>query len=153
MPKIDKHHKDPCTTCGHQNLHGEVSGCIANKAGVGEKADWCGCRTYTQERDRAADRAKGVALGQAGADAALHGYAMIAGEWRGAADARLSELIDAGVVFTSEDVVDAVGPAPARNAIGGLFQSRKRDMVQVGFTTATRKEAHGRALRTWQGRA
>lgn len=157
MSKIDNHHKNPCAICGHRNLHGEVNGCVANIAALGEPAAWCPCRTYVAAqaptRDRVADQATGIRLGQEGADAALHGYAMNDGTWRAAAETRLAELIDTGVVFTSEDVIDKVGPAPSPNAIGGLFNSWKSRMVQVGFTTATRKEAHGRALRQWQGKA
>lgn len=152
--KIDTHHKNPCADCGHRDLHGEVNGCVANTAALGEPAAWCPCREYAQVmRDREADQAEGIRRGREGADAALHGYAMNDGTWRAAAEIRLAELIGAGVVFTSEDVIDKVGPAPSPNAIGGLFNSWKSRMVQVGFTTATRKEAHGRALRTWRGRA
>lgn len=151
---VDNFHAKPCAECGHRTLHGTVSGCAQNTAELGQAPSWCPCRKYVEPtRDRAAGRAEGVALGRAGADAALHGYAMNDGDWRAAAEHRLDELIASGVVFTAEDVTDKVGVAPSPNAIGGLFQGRKRDMVLVGFTTATRPEAHGRALRTWQGRA
>lgn len=154
---LDNYYPKPCANCGHRAKHGEVSGCIANTAELGQPAAWCPCDEYVAPgRNRAADQAEGVRLGREGADAALHGYAVTVADqddWRTKADARLDELIAKGETFTSEDVVDAVGPAPSRNAIGGLFQSRKGEMAQVGWTTATRPEAHGRGLRVWQAKA
>jgi hypothetical protein len=43
---IDQFHKEPCANCGHQQKHGEVSGCCANTAALGERARWCPCDTY-----------------------------------------------------------------------------------------------------------
>jgi hypothetical protein len=155
MPNIDTHHPQPCANCGHRNLHGEVSGCTANTAELGKPAIWCPCDKYVAPRDRAKDLAEGVRLGREGADAALHSYAVNVADqdtWRTKAEAVLDDLIATGDQFTSEDVVDKVGPAPSRNAIGGLFQGRKADMEVIGFTQATRPEAHGRALRIWKAR-
>lgn len=105
---------------------------------------------------RAEEQAEGIQLGEEGGQAALHGYALTVAEegrqWRILADLTLDALIRDGAPFTSEDVVHVIGPAPSRNAIGGLFAGRKKEIKVVGTTLATRKEAHGRILRVWQSK-
>ena len=62
-----------------------------------------------------------------------------------------------GRQFTSEDLTDAIG-LPRRvgtnrnNAVGSAMQtaSRRRIIKRIGYTTATRKESHGRALAVWE---
>lgn len=62
-----------------------------------------------------------------------------------------------GRQFTSEDLTDAIG-LPRRvgtnrnNAVGAAMQtaSGRRIIKRVGYTTATRKESHGRALTVWE---
>jgi hypothetical protein len=44
MAKTD--HKHPCQNCGHKDLHGEVSGCIALVSPQGARAAWCDCEAY-----------------------------------------------------------------------------------------------------------
>lgn len=152
MPK-PKTHPQPCVNCGHTDLHGEVAGCIAV---IRTNPDaWCPCDEYVSPRDRARDQAQGVQEGRAGADAALHGHAMTydSTEWRARAEARMEALIERGTDFTAEDVTDVVGVAPSPNAIGGLFLSFKSRLTTVGYVTATRPEAHGRALRVWKAKA
>lgn len=106
---------------------------------------------------REEEQAEGVRLGKEGGDAALHGYALTVTEkgrlWRMMADGMLDRLIQLGEPFTSEDIINVIGPAPSHNAIGGLIQGRKKELEMVGFTIATRKEAHGRALRIWKAKA
>lgn len=138
-------HAIPCAACGHTDYHSQMVGCLA---------DECTCETYTL-RDRAADTAEGKRRGEEGGELALSGHAMTVSPegnaWREKAEKRLAELIASGEVFTADDLTDAIGPAPSRNAIGGLFLSRKSEMTTVGFTTSSRPEGHGRALRQWQG--
>lgn len=153
MPNLDQYHPQPCANCDHRHKHGEVSGCIAVTSENGARVTWCDCDTYVNPRDRKADRAAGQAAGESGGDAALHSYAMNDGEWRAKAEERMEVLIARGTDFTAEDVTDTVGVAPSPNAIGGLFGAHKSRMTPVGFTTASRKEAHGRALRIWKGKA
>lgn len=150
MPK-QPYHPKPCANCGHQDMHGEVAGCIAVIRTQPET--WCDCDAYVSPRDRARDTAQGVQEGIQGGDAALHGHALTydTTDWRAKAEARLEDLIERGTDFTAEDVTDVVGVAPSPNAIGGLFRGYKGRMKAVGFTTASRPEAHGRALRVWQG--
>lgn len=149
-------HPKPCQNCNHQDLHGEVSGCIAVVA-TKPRTAWCPCDTYVSPRNKAETAREGRQAAAQGMEAAQAGHAMTrtleGPEWRTKAEARLSALIARGTDFTAEDVTDVVGAAPSPSAIGGLFRGRKADMVAVGFTTATRAEAHGRALRVWKGKA
>lgn len=152
MPKnAAKFHPKPCAECGHQDMHGEVAGCIA--LATTNPDTWCDCDVYVSPRDRAADRAEGVQRGTEGADAALHGHALThdGTGWRDKAQDRLDTLLERGTDFTAEDVTDVVGVAPSPNAIGGLFKANQKRMTGVGWTTATRPEARGRGLRVWKG--
>lgn len=46
MPKT-KTHSLPCANCGHTDLHGEVSGCIAVTSAQGAtQTTWCDCEAY-----------------------------------------------------------------------------------------------------------
>lgn len=45
---LDLYYPKPCANCGHRNLHGDISGCIANKAESGQRPDWCDCTTYVE---------------------------------------------------------------------------------------------------------
>lgn len=148
---LTKYHPQPCADCGHQDMHGEVAGCIA--LATTNPDTWCDCGAYVSPRDRARDTAEGIQRGTQGADAALHGHALTydSTEWRTKAEARLDALIERGTDFTAEDVTDVVGAAPSPNAIGGLFKAHKARMAAVGWTTASRPQAHGRGLRVWKG--
>lgn len=44
MPKPA--HAKPCQNCGHQDLHGEVSGCIAVTSEPSARTTWCDCLEY-----------------------------------------------------------------------------------------------------------
>lgn len=104
----------------------------------------CACETYVP----------GVEVGQQLArQGAAAAYANAGDVWRRKAKARIRELIKAGVPFTSEDVVEKVGPAPSRNAMGGLFNGYRDQMEVVGYTQASRPEAHARVLRIWKAKA
>lgn len=48
MPKdkIAEHHAKPCETCGHRDLHGEVSGCVRADALPGGRTQFCPCTHY-----------------------------------------------------------------------------------------------------------
>lgn len=152
MPNLDTYHPQPCANCDHRAMHGGIGGCIAVTSTNPDR--WCDCDAYVHPRDRARDQAAGAQAGTDGADAALHGHALTHDptEWRSKADARMAYLIAQGGTFTAEDITDAVGVAPSPNAIGGLFKANKARLEPAGFTTATRPEAHGRALRVWRGR-
>lgn len=149
-------HPKPCATCGHQSLHGEVSGCVAPVSEVGERVRWCDCTEYVNPRDRRADRAEGVQRGADGAEAAATGHAMTydPDDWREAADARLDVLINRGTDFTAEDITDVVGVAPSPNAIGALFRTSnfRSRAEQVSVVLASRPAARGRMLRVWRGK-
>lgn len=41
---MTKFHKDPCANCGHQDMHGEVAGCIAVTSTNPDR--WCDCEKY-----------------------------------------------------------------------------------------------------------
>jgi len=155
MPKdLTKYHPQACANCGHRDMHGEVAGCIAVTRTNPDA--WCDCTTYVSPRDRAETARQGRQAAQEGMDAADASYAMTVNPdgaaWREAAQERLDVLIERGTDFTAEDVTDVVGVAPSPNAIGSLFRSAKGRMEAAGFTTATRAEAHGRALRVWRGK-
>lgn len=154
MPKdLSKFHPQPCADCGHTDMHGEVAGCIAVTRTNPDA--WCDCDAYKSPRDRTEGTAQGVREGNQGADAALHGHALTydATDWRAKAEARMEALIERGTDFTAEDVTDVVGVAPSPNAIGGLFKGYKDQMTAVGYVTASRPEARGRAIRVWKGMA
>lgn len=56
-------------------------------------------------------------------------------------------------IFTADDLREMVGDPPAHgDAMGAVFRKAHRSGViqRVGFTTSTRPDAHGRALRTWR---
>lgn len=58
-----------------------------------------------------------------------------------------------GVDFTADDLRDLVGDPPAHgDAMGAVFRKAHRSglITCSGFTTSTRPDAHGRALRTWR---
>lgn len=46
MPKPKPAHAQPCQNCNHQDLHGEVSGCIALVSPQGARPAWCDCEAY-----------------------------------------------------------------------------------------------------------
>lgn len=59
MPKdLTKFHPQPCTTCGHRDMHGEVSGCIAVTSPLGSPAAWCPCTAYASPRPTPATQAR-----------------------------------------------------------------------------------------------
>lgn len=159
MASIENRYPKPCANCGHRSLHGEVSGCVHYENGA-----WCDCDTYVSpQAARKAAAAEGLAEGrrraEEGANAALGSYAMTrttdGEQWTANAQARMDELIQSGEPFTAEDVTAVVGVAPSPSAIGGLFRAKafKDRAKPVGYTDATRPEAHGRPLRVWQGKA
>lgn len=83
-----------------------------------------------------------------GTDAALERAA----EWAGKAR-RCIERVWPGQQFTAEHVRDSVGDPPGSgNSMGPVFRAAARDglITCTGFTTSTRPDAHGRALRTWR---
>lgn len=75
-----------------------------------------------------------------------------AGEWSEAAELVLSELIESGNPFTSEDVRIITGPAPSDGAFGALFlrASRAGRIRCVGFERSLRPARHAGAIRVWQ---
>lgn len=42
----NRFHKAPCANCGHQDMHGEVAGCIAVKSMSPDV--WCDCTAYVE---------------------------------------------------------------------------------------------------------
>jgi hypothetical protein len=42
MTNIETFHRQPCATCNHRDMHGEVSGCVHV-----EGTAWCDCTEYT----------------------------------------------------------------------------------------------------------
>lgn len=152
---LNRYHPQPCANCGHQDMHGEVAGCIALASTNPDR--WCDCAAYVSPRDREQTAREGRLAAQEGMDAADASHAMTVSpegpEWRAKAQERMDALIARGTDFTAEDVTDVVGVAPSPSAIGSLFKANAKRMTQVGWTTATRKVAHGRPLRVWKGTA
>ena len=76
-------------------------------------------------------------------------------EWQARADDWLRELRDfgeTGFLATSDALVEAIGlPDGSPNQVGAIFPrwARKGWVKAAGHTQATRKEAHGRWVRTW----
>lgn len=59
-----------------------------------------------------------------------------------------------GVTFTAEDIRDTIGHGPEfsyDNDMGLAFSIARRLGIirSAGYTTATRREAHRRVIRTW----
>lgn len=152
--KKKKAHPTPCVTCGHDSLHGEVSGCVSMRTDPSKTGKWCDCTQYVPTRNQVAGLRAGRAAAAEGMAAAADGFAMThdTTAWRPRAQARLDELIAKRADFTAEDVTDVVGPAPSPNAIGSLFRGARDRMEVGGFTVASRPEARGRALRVWTGK-
>jgi hypothetical protein len=152
---LTNYHRKPCANCGHRDMHGEVSGCIALKSTNPDA--WCDCEGYVEPRNRRQDAREGQRRAQEGIDNANASYAMTSpdGEtWKVNARQRIDALLASGNEFTAEDVTDAVGVAPSPSAIGGLFRAKefKDRAVLVRIDTATRAVAHGRPLRVWKAK-
>lgn len=91
-----------------------------------------------------------------GAAAADHAASFV---WRAAVDDAIARLAATGEPFTAEGVRAALTPgdrgvADAHpNALGARFLAAvNRGVIEGhGYTTASRKAAHGRTLRVWRG--
>lgn len=60
MAKIKPlHHAHPCANCGHQDMHGEVAGCIAVTSAQGAPPSWCDCTEYVAPPSAASTKAVG----------------------------------------------------------------------------------------------
>lgn len=103
-----------------------------------------------QERDRAADLARGRELADEGASRALNADDDPLAAWRVRAQARLKALADSGATFTADDVTDQAGEPPSPNAMGGLFRANRSSLVAVGYTQTTRQAGHARVIRVWR---
>ena len=76
--------------------------------------------------------------------------------WRSAAERAIRDLAATGEPFDAETLrrhVEVLAASP--NAVGAVFTKAHRDGVirPHGYRTASRKQAHGRTLRTWIGAA
>lgn len=154
------YHSKPCQNCGHQDMHGEVAGCIAMVSTWPDR--WCDCTAYVAPptaRDRARDTQEGRRRAAEGIAQAEGSYAMSVSEdgrdWTDRAWERVDALLDQGVEFTADDVTDVVGVAPSPSAIGGLFRAKRfKDRAEfVRFGESSRAVAHGRPLRVWKAKA
>jgi hypothetical protein len=73
--------------------------------------------------------------------------------WKDEADSVIRGLARAGHPFTAEDVRKWLPDPPKPNAMGARFMNavRKKWIVKIGYTNASRKEAHARALALYKG--
>lgn len=92
----------------------------------------------------------GKQLGEEGAERAFNAQSV--DDWRPGAEACIDKLIASGKQFTADDVTAEVGVPDQPNAVGGLFNSRKKNMVFVGYQRSKRTAAHGRPHGIWQGK-
>ena len=93
----------------------------------------------------------GVEAGKAGAALALLATDK---EWATKAYDWVVEMARSGVVFTTDDLIEAVGmPEGHSKAVGAIVRSASvRGIIQsVGATPTTRKSSHGRLIRQWLG--
>lgn len=80
-------------------------------------------------------------------------------EWAEQAKTAIRDLASTGHEFTADDVIRSIGlPSHginANNAVGAAVSAaaRRKEIVRVGFTTASRASSHGRVLSVWRGRA
>ena len=78
-------------------------------------------------------------------------------DWRTVAEKRMDQLIKRKNTFTSEDIIRFLEfrglETPDMRALGGLFIRRHhaKEIKQVGWLSATRKERHGAPIRVWRG--
>ena len=56
MKDLSKFHRQPCQTCGHTDMHGEVAGCIGMTSTSPER--WCTCTTYVAPPSAAQTQAR-----------------------------------------------------------------------------------------------
>lgn len=95
--------------------------------------------------------AEGRALADLGGDLARRA---VHTSWRIACDGAIADLAATGEPFTAEDVRERVGVMTGReSAMGGAFRAAAREglILAAGWRTASRPEAHQRALRVWRG--
>ena len=73
--------------------------------------------------------------------------------WKEQVDYIIRALSLSGQVFTAEDVRKWAGEPPRPNAFGSRFMKAiKRGWIQrIGYTNATRPDAHARALAQYRG--
>jgi hypothetical protein len=73
--------------------------------------------------------------------------------WKAKANKALEELIREGSYFSADDLVELVGMPPRPNMLGGVFiGARRAGLIKpMGYTQASRPEAHARVQRTWAG--
>ncbi len=71
--------------------------------------------------------------------------------WKDAATRWILKQND-GVLFTSDDLVEAVGLPPSVNAVGAFLHTmgRKGWIVKRGFKPATRVSRHGGIVALWE---
>lgn len=78
-------------------------------------------------------------------------------DWRQVAEKRIGQLAKRRHPFTSEDIIRYLEfrglETPNLSALGGVFMSKSKakEIVQVGWQMATRKERHKAPLRVWVG--
>jgi len=73
--------------------------------------------------------------------------------WKQTADSVIRTLSLSGMTFTAEDVRKWLPEPPNPNAFGARFMNaiRKGWIEKVGYTNATRPDAHARALAQYRG--
>lgn len=136
------------TDCGHDRAeHSTLVGCLA---------DGCTCERWTTVLAAWPDQGiqEGRALRDAGVAAAgSTAPGALVTAWKAKANKALEELIREGSYFSADDLVDLVGLPPRRNMLGGVFiGARRAGLIKpVGYTQASRPEAHARVQRTWAG--
>jgi hypothetical protein len=103
-------------------------------------------------------RAQGLAEGRARRDqgvaaAGTTAPGALVTAWKAKANKALGELIREGSYFSADDLVELVGMPPRPNMLGGVFiGARRAGLIKpVGYTQASRPEAHARVQRTWAG--
>lgn len=73
--------------------------------------------------------------------------------WKTSMDTAISTYAKTGRTFTAEDVREIAGEPPTPNAMGARFlQAMKRGIIsKVGYRSAHRSSAHGRAIAVYTG--
>lgn len=142
---MTKYHDQPCTNCGHDDRHSTIAGCTADM-GKG----YCPCVAYARRYEGAAE---GQRRADEGAQAALNSGGFTMSDWRIKAAQALEGLVSSRREFTAEDVTAQAGVAPSPTAIGGMIRGLAQSgrIRAVGYTRATRREAHARPVRIWVG--
>jgi hypothetical protein len=139
-----------CATCDHEPTeHSTLAGCLA---------PGCDCEAGPVVAAFMPPPSQGLAEGRARRDAGVAAAGTTAPgalvtAWKAKASKGLEDLIREGSYFSADDLVALVGLPPRRNMLGGVFiGARKAGLIRpVGYTQATRPEAHARVQRTWAG--